>query len=98
MMHETSYQTWWVLHLRVARGERLNPEEQAAYEAGLKLQHQEEVFNRDIAALRQARTALAALEAEHTQLHVKHDTLAAEIVRLEAALGERTRQLLGVEN
>ena len=34
-MDEPAYRTWWALHLRVARGESLNAEERAAYEAGL---------------------------------------------------------------
>jgi hypothetical protein len=34
-MDEPSYRAWWPLHLRVARGESLEGEERAAYEAGL---------------------------------------------------------------
>ena len=41
-MDETTYHTWWALHLRTTRGEHLNSEEQATYEAGLRQLQQEE--------------------------------------------------------
>ena len=41
-MDDVRYQRWWQLHLRVARGETLNPTERAEYEAGLETLDQEE--------------------------------------------------------
>ena len=41
-MDDVRYQRWWQLHLRVARGETLNPVERAEYEAGLETLDQEE--------------------------------------------------------
>ena len=34
-MPEFDYETWWALHLRIARGESLLEQETAAYESGL---------------------------------------------------------------
>ena len=96
-MDEATYHIWWALHLRAARGEGLNLEEQVAYEAGLRQMHQEEIYDQDVATLRQARAAVAALETEQAQWRTRREQLEAEIVTLEAALNERTRQLLGVK-
>lgn len=98
MRDETTYQTWWALHLRAARGERFNAAEQAVYEAGLQQLHHEEILTEDVATLRQAREVVAALEAEQAQWRVQHAQLEAEIATLEAALSARTRQLLGVRD
>ena len=89
-MDETTYHTWWALHLRTTRGEHLNAEEQATYEAGLRQLQQEETSDQDIVTLQQTRTTVAALEAEQA----RHEQLNTEIAALEAALSERTRQLL----
>ena len=96
-MDETTYHTWWALHLRTTRGEHLNSEEQAAYEAGLRQLQQEETSDQDIVTLQQTRTTVAALEAEQARLRARHEQLNAEIAALEAALSERTRQLLGTQ-
>jgi hypothetical protein len=34
-MDQTTYERWWQLHLRVAKGEELDAAEQAIYAAGL---------------------------------------------------------------
>ena len=96
-MDETTYHTWWALHLRTTRGEHLNSEEQATYEAGLRQLQQEETSDQDIVLLQQTRTTVAALEAEQAHLQARHEQLNAEIAALEAALSERTRQLLGTQ-
>ena len=96
-MDETTYHTWWALHLRTTRGEHLNSEEQATYEAGLRQLQQEETSDQDILTLQQTRTTVAALEAEQARLHARHKQLNAEIAALEAALSEHTRQLLGTQ-
>lgn len=98
MMDAITYQTWWALHLRVARGEGLSAEAQVSYEAGLQQLHQEEAWDHDIVTLRQARATVAALEAEQAQWRTRREQLDAEIVTLEAALSERTRQLLDVKH
>ena len=95
-MDETTFQTWWALHLRAVRGETLNAEERDAYEAGLRQLHEEESIMGDIAALRESRAKVAALKTENAQLHARREELEAEIAALEAALSERTRQALGV--
>jgi hypothetical protein len=94
-MDTTTYHTWWALHLRTTRGEHLNSEEQATYETGLRQLQQEETADQDILTLQQTRTTFAVLEAEQASLHARHEQLNAEIAALEAALSERTRQLLG---
>lgn len=96
-MDETTYHAWWALHLRAARGESLNPQEQATYEAGLRQMHQEEMCDQDVATLRQAQATVAALETEQAQWRARREQLEAEIVTLEAVLSERTRQLLGIK-
>jgi hypothetical protein len=97
MMDETAYQAWWRLHLRVARGESLNVEERAAYEAGLVQLQQEEHLQGGLAALRQARAAVAVLEEQRRQGHTQREQLEAEIATLEAVLSEHTKQLLGMK-
>ena len=61
-MDETTYYTWWALHLRTTRGKHLNSEEQSTYEAGLRQLQQEETGDQDILTLQQTRTTVAALE------------------------------------
>ena len=96
-MDESAYQRWQQLHLRFARGESLTAEERAVYESALREFHQDEQLANDIDSVRQAREAVLALNAEHATLQTQREQLQAEIVTLEAALSERTRQLLGVE-
>jgi hypothetical protein len=72
-------------------------EEQSTYEAGLRQLQQEETGDQDILTLQQTRITVAALEAEQARLHARHEQLNAEIVALEAALSERTHQLLGTQ-
>ena len=94
-MDQTTYQQWWQLHLRVARGDSLSPDEQSSYHAGRrKLELEERVFETEQA--RQAREHLTALEAERTDLERRRQQLDAEIDRWESQLKEPTRQYLGV--
>jgi len=95
-MDEASYKTWWHLHLRKARGEALSTEESVLYEQGLRDLDREEILDGDLAALRRARGAAKAAEAQQSELQTRHATLAAEIATLEASLSKRTKQLLGV--
>lgn len=96
-MDETTHKTWWALHLRLARNETLNAEEQATYEAGLQRLDQEEILNGDVSTLRQARSKMEALEAENAQLQARRKKLEKEIVFLEAGLSDRKRNLLDAE-
>ena len=95
MMDETTYQRWWALHLRQARGESLNAEEQVGYETGLRQLHQEEILCDDIAVMRKVRGTVAALEAEHAQLYARREVLDAEIAAQETYIA-KLRQLLGL--
>ena len=96
-MDKTTHQAWWALHRRAARNESLNPEESAVYESGLSQLHQEELFNGDMAMLRQMRAKVAALADETAKLYARRDRLEAEIAALEAALSKQTSPLLSVE-
>ena len=91
-------QQWWSLHLRVARGETLNPEEKAFYETTLRRLEAEEAGLADPSELlRKGRTAITSLEAERAALEAQRSQLQTEIAALEALLGRRTRQLLGAQ-
>lgn len=94
-MDSATYAAWWPLHLRVARGESLAPDEKVAYEAGLRQLHAAETLD-DLKALQEARAAVARAEAERERLAAERDALDAEIAALERALSEPMRQALGV--
>jgi hypothetical protein len=95
-MDAARYPAWWQLHLRAARGERLSPEEQAAYEAGARELDETETMPGALSRLRQARAAIAQAEAECVDLRRQRDALDAEMAALEARLSRQTRQALGV--
>jgi hypothetical protein len=96
-MDGVTYQAWWPLHVRVAKGEALAPEERAAYEAGLHaLEQAEELAPRDLTALRAMRQEAAEAEAVLAAVSVKRERLQAEVRALEAALPERMRRTLGI--
>jgi len=95
-MGEITEQSWWELHLRVARGETLNDEERASYEAGLQQRHAVERLDGDLASLRAARARVAVLEAEQAQLGSHHRALDEKIAALEARLSAPARHALGV--
>lgn len=76
------YEQWWQLHLRVAGGETLTPQEQADYQDGLAiLDHEEEVILRDksIAVLRQMRTRVHELAQTHSRLQAQIQELDSSI-------------------
>lgn len=94
-MDRTTYQQWWQLHLRVARGDSLSPDEQSSYHAGRReLEREEQLLQTTEAS--ESRRHLAALEAEHADLERRRQQLDAEIARLESQLRDPTRQYLGV--
>lgn len=88
----------WPLHLRVAKGEALNAEEQARYEAGLQQMHAEEKLDGSVEELRAARQRVVERKAEYARLRAEYEALEAETAAREAQLSEPTRQLLGIGN
>jgi predicted nucleic acid-binding Zn-ribbon protein len=96
VVDHATYQRWWQLHLRLARGQSLSADEQSAYDAGRRALEQDELL-RETAEARQLRAQLAALESEHGELQRRRAQLEGEIAELEARLSEQTREFLGVE-
>ncbi len=92
-----SYEQWRQFHLRVARGEKLDPAEQDRYEAGLREIDLAEVSKSDLPKLLQLRESLAELDSKCQDLRAKRGTLEAEISTLESTLSKKMRQQLGVE-
>jgi hypothetical protein len=93
---QIAYQHWWQLHLRVARGESLDPGEQSSYDAGRRELEREERLVETTEA-KESRERLAQLKAQHTDLETRRLQLDAEIADLESRLRDQTRQYLGVE-
>lgn len=89
-------QGWWDLHLRVVRGESLSAEEQEVYQSGLTQHHSDEKLDGELKRISQVRARVMALDREHAALQADHARLDEEIAALEAALGEREREMLGV--
>ena len=92
-----NYEQWWQLHLRVARGEKLDPAEQDRYEAGLREIDLPEISKSNLPKLLQLRESLAELDSKCQDLRAKRATLEAEISTLESTLSKKMRQQLGVE-
>ena len=94
-MDQQAYDRWWALHVRVALGETLANGDQAFYEAGkTEFDAVDELRHADL-GIREARAALAKLEADNAQLRDRNQKLNAEIAALEHALDRKSRQLLG---
>ena len=81
-MDQATYQQWWQLHLRVARGDHLSSDERSFYDAGLS-EIEQEAPPLDAAAER-SQDALAAREAEKEILMRSRRELDAEIADLES--------------
>jgi len=87
-MDDARYQRWWRLHLRVARGETLNPTERAEYEAGVEVLDQEEkeqLKPESVTTLRKLRARVEQLRRVHAELLAKSARLDEQIVALERA-------------
>jgi hypothetical protein len=99
-MDDKDYQSWWPLHLKIAKGETLNADELSVYEAGLQLLDTEEAKTfrqaEELDHLRDLRRRVLAADSEHQQLSKQYDTMRTEMARLETLLDERTRQALGI--
>lgn len=96
-MGESAFQTWWELHVRVARGESLTAEERTVYQSQLHDFETDEESQLLLGA-KHAREDLTALESERSQLEQRRQELDAEIRLLESRMGQQTRLLLGVES
>jgi hypothetical protein len=87
-MDQTTYQQWWQLHLRAARGESLSAGEQASYEAGLTeldTEEKQQWEDANLALLRQLKAEVERLETAHAELQVRSQRLDRRIWTLEGA-------------
>lgn len=95
-MDDVRYQRWWQLHVRVARGETLNPVERAEYEAGLEAldrEEKEQLRPGNVTTLRKLRAQVEQLRRVHAELLAKSARLDERIMALERAY----RALTGYE-
>jgi hypothetical protein len=96
-LDSADYKKSWQLHVRVARGEQLSPDERVDYESALRNLDAGESLGA-LAEARQARYDMRSLEVEHSRLENRRRELEQEISNLESKLGEPTRQLLTAED
>ncbi len=100
-MDQISYEQWWRLHVRAARGESLDMAERAAYEAGLAHLDAEEKTtwgDNELMLLRQLRSEVERLELTHAQLQSKSQRLDRQIWTLEGAYMSLTGLELSSQN
>ena len=84
-MSEFDYESWWALHLRVAKGESLSAHETTAYESGLiHLEGQPAGADETLTYLRSLRAAINRAAAIHKELAVRSVDLDRKIVALES--------------
>ncbi len=95
-MTESIFQSWWPLHLRVARGESLTPEEKSFYDATRQDFDSDEQLQ-PLRTTQLAKAELQTLEIERSQLEQRRRQLDTQIAALENRLSQSTRQLLGAE-
>jgi predicted nuclease with TOPRIM domain len=95
-VNQAIYQQWWQIHVRVARGELLSPEEEILYEAGRQELEKDEQ-QREMNSVRELREKLSAMEREHGQLDERRQQLHREIAALEQQLPQHTQLVLGIE-
>ena len=95
-MTEATFQSWWPLHLRVARGESLTPDEKGFYDATRHAFDTDEQ-HKPLRTAQLAKVELQRLEVERTWLEQHRRQLDTQIAALENRLSESTRQLLGAE-
>ncbi len=96
-MDQATFKRWWALHLRVARGDSLVPEERGLYDAVLQELEKDEKLQ-EVRSTREVREQLRALEAQRASLEKRRQALENEIADLEKRLPQETRQMLGVED
>src|SRR5580692_2998403 len=99
-MDEKAYRTWWMLHIRMAKGETLDAAELSDYNAGLQQLDAEEAHimpqESELDSLRDMRQRVLSARAEHQRLSSQYETMLNEMERLESLLDEHTRHALGV--
>ncbi len=94
-MSEFDYESWWALHLRVAKGESLSAQETTAYESGLiHLEGQAVGADETLTYLRSLRSAINRAAALHKDLVARSAALDSKIVALESAYQQQTGQVL----
>jgi hypothetical protein len=90
---ESEYQQWWQYHIRVARGESLNEEEQVIYCTGIDALDHEEVEQLQLASLkdlRQLRSKVQRLTQNLGQLTTRSEQLSHKIAILEQTYQQLT--------
>lgn len=95
-MTESTFQSWWLLHLRVARGELLTDEEKALYDATRDAFDGDEQ-QKPLQTAQLAKVELQRLEIERSRLEQHRRQLDSQIAALESRLSLSTQQLLGAE-
>jgi len=87
---EHSYNEWWNLHVRDAKGEPLKPEEQAYYDAGVKVMDSHEQYPATLETLRELRVRVMALRKEEERLLAQQRAVEQRIADLEIQYHART--------
>jgi len=95
---EQTYQRWWNLHLRVARGDKLDSAEHAFYESVRQHLEGEETLHAPTPGLEALQAAIKSLESEHSGLEARRRQLETEIAALENALSKSIGRPLRVGN
>jgi len=96
-MDQREYDRWWPLHMKASRGEQLPDADRQFYAEGLRKLHVAENSPDDLAAAESARRAIAELKRQRELLRARREALESQIAATEAALSERTRELLGTK-
>ena len=95
-MDPAAYRQWWEVHVRVARGEQLSPEERTRYEAGRQELEKDEQY-REVQNAREIRDRLTIMEKRRGLLDQHRQKLYVEIASLEKQLPQQTQFVLGVK-
>lgn len=93
-MDQLTYDRWWPLHLRASRGEPLPDDEREFYTSCLERLHLSESSSPDLPELESAKRAISRLQQDQASLRARRDELESDIVVVEQALSQRTRELL----
>ena len=93
---QQTYQRWWNLHLRVARGDKLDSADQAFYESVRQQPEGEETLRALAPDLGALQAVIKSLESEHSGLEARRRQLETEIAALESSLRKSIGQPLGV--
>jgi len=100
-MDPTTYEIWWQLHLRAAKGETLSPVEEAEYQAGtakFDKEEQSQLRTNSLTALLKLRTKIDELQAIHSKLLATSTQLDAQIKVMEQLYQARTGYQLAHES